>query len=55
MDGGWSSVVVVIAEFEERFGLNDGREADGQHHEQSTVIRNLSLRMFVLLLQPSKS
>ena len=25
----------IIAEFEERFGLDDGREADGQHHEQS--------------------
>jgi len=25
----------IIAEFEERFGLNDGGEADGQYHEQS--------------------
>ena len=25
----------IIAKFEERFGLDDGREADGQHHEQS--------------------
>ena len=25
----------IIAEFEERFGLNDGWEADGQHHKQS--------------------
>ena len=25
----------IIAEFEEWFGLDDGREADGQHHEQS--------------------
>ena len=25
----------IIAEFEERFGLDDGGEADGQHHEQS--------------------
>jgi len=32
MDGGWST---IIAEFEERFGLDDGGEADGQHHEQS--------------------
>jgi len=32
MDGGWST---IIAESEERFGLDDGGEADGQHHEQS--------------------
>ena len=25
----------IIAEFEERFGLNDKGEADGQHYEQS--------------------
>jgi len=25
----------IIAEFEERFGRDDGREADDQHHEQS--------------------
>ena len=25
----------IIAEFEERFGLDDVGEADGQHHEQS--------------------
>jgi len=25
----------IIAESEERFGLDDGGEADGQHHEQS--------------------
>jgi len=25
----------IIAEFEERFGLDDGVEADGLHHEQS--------------------
>jgi len=25
----------IIAEFVERFGLDDGGEADGQHHEQS--------------------
>jgi len=25
----------IIAEFEERLGLDDGGEPDGQHHEQS--------------------